>query len=97
MNSMGYLILVLMPCISHRHQLIKEILVPLRLAHEPRHRLLADPELSSHLMLQLMLHQDPMDDLDLVADRYAGAALLPFAPGRWHHLFEVRLADGFGD
>ena len=97
MNSMGYLILVLMPCISHRHQLIKEILVPLRLAHEPRHRLLADPELSSHLMLQLMLHLDLMDDLDLVTGRYAGASLLPFAPGWRHHIVEVRLANGFGD
>ena len=73
------------------------MLVPLCLADEPRHRLYADAELPGNIMLQLMLHQDPMNDSNLIADSYAGAALLPFAPGMWHHLFEIRLADGFGD
>ena len=90
-------LMALLPGLSHRHQIAQEALVPLCLAHEPRHRLLADPELSSHLMMLLMLHQDLMDDLDLVAGRYAGAPLLPFAPGWRHHVIEVRLANGFGD
>ncbi len=96
LDRLGYLIFVLLPCISDRHQLAQEMFVPLCLADEPRHRLYADAELLGYLMLQLMLHQDLMDDLDLVAGRYAGAPLLPFAPGWWHHVFEVRLADGFG-